>query len=125
MFIKLWNQLTKLKNPLSVLRQFFPTEMPLKMMKNILISMLFSINWSNFIVWLPLFLGILGNMCIAIVCCPLTVYKFELHLSSLNKPFFYITKKSGKNPNISRTKKLFNMKLEAYFIIFKGHHLSK
>ena len=29
--------------------------------------MLYSINRSNFIVWLPLLLEILGNMCIAIV----------------------------------------------------------
>ena len=30
--------------------------------------MLYSINRPNFIVWLPLFLKILGNMCIAVVC---------------------------------------------------------
>ena len=30
--------------------------------------MLCSINWPNFIVWLPLLLEILGNTCIAIVC---------------------------------------------------------
>ena len=30
--------------------------------------MLYSINWPNFIVWLPLLLEILGNMCITIVC---------------------------------------------------------
>ena len=30
--------------------------------------MLYSINWSKFIVWFPLLLEILGNMCIAIVC---------------------------------------------------------
>ena len=30
--------------------------------------MLYSINWPNFIDWLPLLLDILGNMCIAIVC---------------------------------------------------------
>ena len=30
--------------------------------------MLYSINWLNFIVWLPSFLKILGNMCIAIAC---------------------------------------------------------
>ena len=30
--------------------------------------MLYSINWPNFIVWLPLVLEILGNMCIAIDC---------------------------------------------------------
>ena len=29
---------------------------------------LYSINRPNFIVWLPLLLEILGNMCIAIVC---------------------------------------------------------
>ena len=30
--------------------------------------MLYSINWPNFIAWLPLLLEILGNMCIDIVC---------------------------------------------------------
>ena len=30
--------------------------------------MLHSINWPNFIVWLPLLLEILGNMCIMVVC---------------------------------------------------------
>ena len=30
--------------------------------------MLYSINWPNFIAWLPLLLEILGNMYIAIVC---------------------------------------------------------
>ena len=30
--------------------------------------LLYSINWPNFIAWLPLLLEILGNMCIAIVC---------------------------------------------------------
>ena len=30
--------------------------------------MLDSINWANFIVWFPLILEILGNMCIGIVC---------------------------------------------------------
>ena len=30
--------------------------------------MLCSINGANFIVWLPLLLEILGNMCIALVC---------------------------------------------------------
>ena len=35
-----------------------------------LFLMLYSINWSNLIVWLPLLLEILGNMCIgiAIIC---------------------------------------------------------
>ena len=30
--------------------------------------MLYSINSPNFIVWLPLLLETLGNMCIAVVC---------------------------------------------------------
>ena len=30
--------------------------------------MLYSINWPNFIVWLPLLVAIMVNMCIAIVC---------------------------------------------------------
>ena len=29
---------------------------------------LHSIKWPNFVVWLPLILGILGNVCIAIAC---------------------------------------------------------
>ena len=32
--------------------------------------MLYSMNWPNFIVWLPLLLEILGNMRITIVCSP-------------------------------------------------------
>ena len=31
--------------------------------------MLYYINWPNFVVWLPLLLEILGNMCIGIICC--------------------------------------------------------
>ena len=33
-----------------------------------MVFMLYSINWPNFIVWLPLPLEILGNMCITIAC---------------------------------------------------------
>ena len=55
--------------------------------------MIYSINWSNFIVWLPLLLEILGNMCIAIVCFPLCdVTDFEINLIFLIKPFFYMSK---------------------------------
>ena len=32
--------------------------------------LLYSINWPNFIVWLPLLCEIFGNICIAIVCKP-------------------------------------------------------
>ena len=35
------------------------------------VQMLCSINWPSFIVWLPLLLEILGDMCVAIACFPL------------------------------------------------------
>ena len=51
--------------------------------------MLYSINWPNFIPWLPLLLEILGNMCIAIVCYPgCDVMDFETNLIFLIEPFF-------------------------------------
>ena len=51
--------------------------------------MLYSINRPNFMVWLPLLLEILGNMCIAIVCYPgCEVMDFEINLIILIKPFF-------------------------------------
>ena len=44
--------------------------------------MLYSINWPNFIAWLPLLLEILGNMCIVIVSQPgCDVMDFEINLS--------------------------------------------
>ena len=52
-----------------------------------------SINWINFIAWLPLFLEILGNKCIVIIYCPAyDVINFEINHSFLIKPFFYIIK---------------------------------
>ena len=54
------------------------------------------INWPNFIVWMLLFLEILGNMYIVIICFPVRdVINFEINLGFLNKPFFYMTKKVG------------------------------
>ena len=51
--------------------------------------MLYSINWPNFIAWLPLLLEILGNMCIAIVCYPgCDVMDFEINLIFLIELFF-------------------------------------
>ena len=59
--------------------------------------MLYSINWPHFIVWLPLRLEILGNMCIKIICEPgCDVIKFEINLIFLIKPFCYIAKKSRR-----------------------------
>ena len=59
---------------------------------------LYSINWPKSIVCLPLLLEILGNMCVQFICYTLVwdVTNFGINFSSLIKPFFYITKKSGK-----------------------------
>ena len=49
----------------------------------------YSINWPNFIAWLPLLLEILGNMCIGIVCYPgCDVMDFEINLILIMEPFF-------------------------------------
>ena len=62
---------------------------------NVMFLMLCSINWPNFIVWFPLFLEILGNMCIAIVCWPgCDVINFNINLIFLIKLFLYMTKMS-------------------------------
>ena len=52
----------------------------------------YSINWPNFIVWLPLLLEMLGNMCIvSLAGCDLI--NFEINLSFLIKTFYHMTKK--------------------------------
>ena len=51
--------------------------------------MLHSINCPNFIVWLPLLLEILSNMCITIVGLPgCDVMDFEISIISLIELFF-------------------------------------
>ena len=68
---------------------------------------IFSINWQNFIAWLPSLLEILGNMCSAIICFPVyDVISFEINLSFLIKPL----KSQDKNVNTLQTKNPFNMK---------------
>ena len=60
---------------------------------------LHSINWPNFIVWLPLLLEIFVSMCIAIVyfsACDVII--FEIKLTFLIKPYFYVTTKSRQKP---------------------------
>ena len=58
---------------------------------------LYFVKWPNFV-------EILSNMCIVIICCPVT------NLSILIMSFFYITKNQGKSVNISRAKRAFKMK---------------
>ena len=57
--------------------------------------MLYSINWPNLIVWLPLLLEILSNMCIAIVYYPgCDVMDFEVNLIFLIEQFFLHAQKA-------------------------------
>ena len=74
--------------------------------------LLYSINWPNFIAWLPLLHEILGNMCIVIVCQPVCeVINFEINHIFLIKPFFSKWPKiSDKKLNLSRTKRAFKVK---------------
>ena len=46
-----------------------------------MLLMLYSINWPKFIIWLPLLLEILGNMCITITIVNLTVTSWNLKLT--------------------------------------------
>ena len=92
---------------------------------------LYSLNWPNFIAWLPLLLEILVNMCIAIVCQPgCDVTNFEIKLILLIKPFFYMTKNSKrnfkKNQKISWERKEFLRWNKKHFSSFlKGFQLPK
>ena len=57
--------------------------------------MLYSTNWSNFIVWMPLFLEIMDNICVVIICQPgCDVIKFQINLIFLIKLFCCMTKNS-------------------------------
>ena len=54
-----------------------------------MLLILYSINYPNSIVWLPLLLEILGNICIATICYPgFDVMDFEINLIFLVEPFF-------------------------------------
>ena len=47
------------------------------------------IKWPNFIIWLPLFVEILGNMCIAIICdCDVKNFEINLFIKAF---LYYIT----------------------------------
>ena len=87
-----------------------------------LFPMLYSINWPNFIVWVPLFLEISSNICIVIVSFPVfDVTNFEIYLKFLIKVFSYVIKKSEeklKYPKIDRS--LFQS-FRRFFLIFSHY----
>ena len=68
--------------------------------------MLYSISWPKSIVWLPLLLEILGNMCIAVF----VNLDVTSQILTLIKPSFHVAKIQNKNLNILRTKKAFKVK---------------
>ena len=63
---------------------------------------LYSINWSNFIVWLPLCLEIWGNICTVIIC-------FAIILS-YQAVWLHDQKSQDKHLNILGTKRAFKVK---------------
>ena len=88
--------------------------------------MLYSTNWPNFIVWMPLILDILGNMCFPIVCFPgcgvyilMLALSFKLpNLILFIKPFFCMTEKS-------RPKFKYLDKKKSFLTILKGISVAK
>ena len=61
----------------------------------------------SFIVWLPLLLVVLGNMCNVIISFPVDDFmNFEINLSFQMNPVSYMTKKFEQKFNISRTREL-------------------
>ena len=87
---------------------------------------IYSISWPNLIAWLFLFLEILINMCIAIVCFPcFDVRNLEIELIFLIKSLFYMNKESRQILNILRTKRAFKMKKEHILTFLKGFQWPK
>ena len=77
---------------------------------------LYSINWRNFVVWLPLLLEILDNMFIAIVCFPgCDVKNFEINVIFLIKPFFSMNKKSKQKFKYLEIEKSFSGEIKSVF----------
>ena len=90
--------------------------------------MLHSMNWPNFIVWLPLLHEILDYMCITIIYWPgYDVMKFEINLTFLTMPFYYMTKKKVKTKTeISwERKELLGWNKNHFSSLLKGFQLLK
>ena len=81
-------------------------------------AILYSINWPNFIVWLPL-LEILGNVYCNFCFPGCDNLNFEINLSFLIKSFYHMTKKPGQKLEYLKHKKSFSGELKS-FLILKG-----
>ena len=83
--------------------------------------MLNYINFSTFIILLPLLLEISSNMCITIVCYPnCDVIDFEICLTLFIKPFFHITKNSAQKFKYVKNKKGFQTETKNIFNCFNS-----
>ena len=89
--------------------------------------MLCSINWPNFIIWLPLPCETLDNMCIGIVCKPgCDVMNFEVNLIFLFKLFFLHDHNIVIKSKISlEWKKLLRRNKKHFSSFLKGFQSSK
>ena len=74
------------------------------------------INWPNYIVWLPLLLEILANICITLVLLTrLWRIKIEINLIFLIKPFWYMTEKSRQKLRYLEYSKSFSGEIKSIF----------
>ena len=81
--------------------------------------LLCSINWPDFIVWLPLLCEILGNICIRINCKPrCDVLNFEVNLVFLIKLFFLHDENVVTKTQISWERKKLLRRNKKYFSSF-------
>ena len=73
-----------------------------------ILFLLCSINWENFVVWFPLLLEILSNMCIVIISCLVSDFRnYKIKQSFIIKPFFYIIKKLSRKCKYLKNEKSF------------------
>ena len=83
------------------------------------LSVLYSINWPNFIVWLPVFCEILSNIIIVIICFQdYDLINLDIDLNFLITSFSCIIKSQDKNLNIFKTKRVFKAKKKKHFSPF-------
>ena len=84
--------------------------------------LLYSITWTNFDIWLPLFLQILDNMYIVIVCLPgCDVINFEINLIFLTKMLFLHDQKGKTKILISwEQKELLRWNKKHFSLFFEG-----
>ena len=72
--------------------------------------MLHSINWLNFIAWLPLIFEICDNVyiAVAVVCFPVfDLINFRIYFSFLNKALSYVSKETEQKFKYLKNKKSF------------------